>query len=63
MIKYFHFLKRYDAIHITANTTKAAQMKKFSPTKDFIEKYLRQVAQKSQFHNILQNKLSVEVIK
>lgn len=36
-------------------------MKKFSPTKEFIEKYLRQVAQKSQFHNILQNKLSVEV--
>ncbi|XP_021948195.1 inositol 1,4,5-trisphosphate receptor [Folsomia candida] len=58
-----HSEDEYDAIHITANETKEAQMKKFSPTKEFIEKYLRQVAQKSQFHNILQNKLSVEILK
>lgn len=53
--------EEYDAVHSVANEAKMEQKKKFLPTKQFIEHYLRQVAQKSQFHNILQNKLSVEV--
>lgn len=53
--------EEYDKVHMEANESKVPQMIKFAPTKDFIEHYLRQVAEESQFHNILQNKLSVEV--
>ena len=54
---------RYDDYNLSRNKVKASQIEKFSQTMIFIECYLKQVAAQSNFHNVLHNKLSIEVEK
>lgn len=57
---FFGFWYSYDQYHISRRQN---QFRMFKPTLEFIEKYLQAASRNSQFKNMLQNKLSVEVLK
>ncbi|CAL8115015.1 unnamed protein product [Orchesella dallaii] len=52
--------QEYDRYHAQR---RQSQFQLFEPTIQFIEKYLKTVRDKTQFQNILHNKLSVEILK